>query len=122
MVDPGAVHHAGHARDFGDQCALEFWLRWLSGPVDAEIFQADRRRQLFGDDERMLIGRVTALLAIRDGGHGRHADFLQALNRLPFLTGTQYRKLGRQQVLEYFAPADATVDFHEKPVAVDFRA
>ncbi|MOA47845.1 hypothetical protein D3C78_1705180 [compost metagenome] len=70
----------------------------------------------------MLVGRVAALFAIRDGGHGRHADFLEALNGLPLLAGPQYRKLGSEQVLEDFGPANATVDFHEEPVAVDFRA
>ncbi|MNM57030.1 hypothetical protein D3C81_682170 [compost metagenome] len=120
MVDPGAVHAAGHLRHFGDQRALEAWRGRLLDPVDAEIFQADGRRQLLGDDERMLGGRVAAALTIGDCGHGRHADFVQALDGLPFLAGTQHRQLGAEQVLEDLAPADAAVDLDEKALASHF--
>src|SRR5690606_15406876 len=58
-----------------------------------------------------------AALAISHCGHGRHADFMQALDSLPFLAGTQYRQLGAEQVLEDLAPADATVDLDEEPLA-----
>ena len=120
MVDPSAVHHAGHACHFGDQRVLEFGLRRLFDPVEAEVFEADGGRQLFSDDERVLRGRVAALFAIGDGRHGRYADFMQALDRTPFLARPEYWQLGGQQVFEDFTPANATVNFHKETTPVDF--
>lgn len=119
MVDACAVHHAGHARHFSDQRVLEPGLRRLLDPVDAEIFKADRGRQFFGDDERVLCGRVAAFLAIGHGGHGRNADLMQAIDRPPLLTCAEHGQFGGQQVLEHFAPANAPVDFDKETTPVD---
>ncbi|MNC53530.1 hypothetical protein D3C75_1029490 [compost metagenome] len=70
----------------------------------------------------MLGSRIITALTIGHRSHGRHADFLQALDGLPFLAGAEHRQLGGEQVLEDLAPADATVDLHEKPVPAHFSA
>ncbi|MCY1439137.1 hypothetical protein D9M71_553580 [compost metagenome] len=68
----------------------------------------------------MLPGRIAATLAVSDGGHGRHPDFMQALDRPPFLAGAEHRQLGSEQVLEDLAPANAAVDLDEVATPFDF--
>ena len=45
---------------------------------------------------------------------------MQTLKRAPLLTGTEYRRLGGDQVLGDLAPADAAVDLDEVAAPVDF--
>ena len=52
-------------------------------------------------------------LAIGHRGHGRHADFLEALYGSPFLAGAKHRRLGREQVLGNLSPADAAMNLDE---------
>ncbi|MCY1435629.1 hypothetical protein D9M71_517310 [compost metagenome] len=120
VVDPGAVHGAGHARDFVDQRPFQAHRRRVAQPVDAEVFEADGRRQLLGDDEGMLLCGIAATLAEGHGGHGRHAGLVQALDGRPLLPGAEHGRPGGQQVLGDFAPADATVDLDEVAASLDF--
>ncbi|MNZ78205.1 hypothetical protein D3C78_967700 [compost metagenome] len=122
VVDSGAVHGAEHLGDPLDQRTLEARLGRRVAPVAAEVFQADGGRQLLGDDERVLGGRIAATLAEGHGGHGRHAGRGEALDGGPLLGGAEHRQLGAEQVLDDFAPADAAVDLDEVAAPGHFGA
>ena len=81
MINPGAVHAADHLRHLANQRTLELDRRRLLEPVEAEVFQTDGRRQLFGDDKRMLLRRIAAAGAESHGRHGRYADLGQTFDR-----------------------------------------
>ena len=68
----------------------------------------------------MLRGRIAAALAIGNGGHGGYADFVQAIDRLPLLTGAQYWQFGGHQVFGHFTPADTPVNLDEIATTLDF--
>src|SRR5690606_29419199 len=122
MVDPGAMHVAGHLRHTLDQGSLEA-RRWrLLQPIGSEIFKADRRRQLLGDDEGMLSRRIGTPLAEGHGRHGGYASVGEPLNGGPFLTSPDHGGFQGADVLKYLAPANATMNLDEIATPLDFSA
>ena len=69
-----------------------------------------------------LTGWIAAALAVGHGGHGRYADFVQALDRPPLLACTEYRSLDGEQILDYLAPADTAVNLDEVAAPLDLGA
>ncbi|MDT4850603.1 hypothetical protein FQZ97_847560 [compost metagenome] len=119
VIDPGAMHGTGHSRHFADQRPLQARWRRVAQPVDAEILEADGRRQLLGDDEGMLLRGIAATFAEGHGGHGRYAHLVQTLDGRPLLPGAEHGRLGGQQVLDDLAPADTAVDLDEIAAPLD---
>src|SRR5690554_3943694 len=107
VVDSGAVHAARHVGHTLQQRPLK-GKRWRPlGPIHAIVFKTDGRRQLFGDDERMLSRWIATALGKRNGRHGGNASLLQTLNSDIFVARTQHRQSGAEQILDDFAPADS---------------
>ena len=100
VINTAQVHFSRHFCHVADQCPLE-WQRWrIFRPVAAEILEADRRLEFFGDDEGMLCRRMTAAPPESDTVHGIDAQLRQPVNRLPFIGRTKHRQTQTEQVLD----------------------